>query len=202
MMDEDIYDSLSYVMPHLRHGLWHFTSLDNFRSIVASGSLDPNRGQFPYNHGQTKYYYGGQHEYLSLFDFETANESEYREIASTWAPFITEFKPYTVGIKIKRDLVTELIPNDWDNRRHNANFIPFVECWSVHAIPVEAFEKILITTWFTDVDRALIVYEAPFQIAILNDIDEALDRKLSPEEIVKIRQSLADFLGVPIEEIP
>jgi hypothetical protein len=65
--EEDLIQPLYYEF--LQGRLFHRTHVVGFKGIQETGHIIPNKGQFPYTHVQSPYYFGGRNHYVCLFDF-------------------------------------------------------------------------------------------------------------------------------------
>jgi hypothetical protein len=139
------------LMPLLRKGILHRTSIEGYKGICQSGYIMPNKGQFPFSYPQSKIYYGHSMGYICLFDFESSREEDYRINHHTWAKFIRDHEPVTIIFRLNREkLGDKLLPNSHPPKLgeegHKA-FIPFVEVWYPEAIPLSSVDSYIITWW-------------------------------------------------------
>lgn len=151
-------ESIVYpLMPILKKGILHRTGLQGYKGIKQSGHIEPNLGQFPYSYPQSKTYYGGSNGFICLFDFESAEEEDYRAIHLTWGQFLTDHKPITIIMRLNRQkLVQKLIPNSDAPKIGDPkyrSYIPYVETWYPEPIPLSAVENYIVTFWNRDADK-------------------------------------------------
>jgi hypothetical protein len=138
------------LMPLLRAGILHRTSVDGFRGIYKTGKILSNSGgRFPETYPQTKASYGFSIDCISLFDFESAREEDYRRTYHFWGGFFSDCKPITIIFKLDRQqLAQNLIPNSErplpDEKEHKLS-IPYVEVWYPGEIPYEAIDSYIVT---------------------------------------------------------
>jgi hypothetical protein len=136
---------LAPVLEDLRRGLWHTTTLKGYAGIRASGAIEPNRGQFPFNFIDTPTSYAFFKGYVSLFDFASATEDQCAMHYPAWAQY---FEGFRVAIEIVReDVAAGLI--GYERARADAGsrmLIPHVEAWHDGAIPISATRRYLFIT--------------------------------------------------------
>jgi|GEM_PF-1930749 len=173
----------SYVyplMPLLKNGVFHVTSIKGFRRIQQCDFIIPNKGQFHCKHPQTKHYYGYSKGYICLFDFESSNEQDYITNYLTWQHFFGDYEPFTIVLKLSRQkLADKLIPNSNPPQKVSEpeykGFIPFVECWYPEKIPFSAIDSFIVVS----TNREKYVYE--FEEFSKDEIAK-LNQKLKPVE--------------------
>lgn len=138
------------LMPLLCTGILHRTSVDGFRGIYKTGKILSNsRGRFPETYPQTKVSYGFSIDCISLFDFESAREEDYRKNYPIWGGFFSDCKPITTIFKLDRQqLAQNLIPNSErplpDEKDYKLS-IAYVEVWYPREIPYEAIDSYIVT---------------------------------------------------------
>ncbi len=143
------------MMHLLRTGVLHTTSVKGFRGIRESGSIQHNKGQFLYAHGQTKRAsYGHSKGYICLFDFESADEKQYLT-HHMWPEFFYNLKPVTITLKLNREQLAEkLIPNSARPKPGEKGFrealpyvlaLPLIEVWYPDDIPTSAIDSYIVT---------------------------------------------------------
>lgn len=145
--------------------LWHRTSTESLRAILASGHIYPNKGRFPMTYPQSRLCYGRAINAVCLFDFNSASEDEIFWQSIKWGPFVTDQKPATVWIEIPRSrLDSSRLSSALDFRGGNLlyvpvpageeglfsggkyvpTFIPYIEAWHRGPIAVSAFSRYLV----------------------------------------------------------
>jgi hypothetical protein len=130
------------LVPLLKTGLIHRTSIDGWKGIQSSGFIKPNSGEFLYTYEKSAEGYGASNGYVCLFDFESASEDDYSRMYHNWSPFFCDQRPATIILKLNRDALEEqLIPNSTppNNCPKDGTFhLPYVEAWYPSTIPVSA----------------------------------------------------------------
>lgn len=147
---QSFHQSMVYrLMPLLRKGIFHRTSIDGYKGIRQTGCILPNKGDFPFSYPQSKVYYGYAMSYVCLFDFESAREEDYRGNHHIWANFFYDHKPLTIILRLNRlMLANKLIPNSVRPKPGEAGYksaIAYVETWYPEAIPVSAIDGYIVT---------------------------------------------------------
>jgi hypothetical protein len=141
---------ISKIYPLLRGGLFHRTSIEGYRGIRSSGQIFPNRGQFPFTYPQSKHYLAFSKGYVSLFDFGSIRDQDCISIHHTWGQFFFDQKPITIILRLNRDSLSQLIPNNSAPKRSAPDYrsyIPYVEAWYPEAIPVEAIDSFIVVMY-------------------------------------------------------
>ena len=148
-------------MQYLIGGLWHATSEDRFKLIVASGAIQPepdlpDSERWGTANGLNGYPYTRMIGGVSLFDFENFNENKYeREFpASNWRNFTPYNGRWTrmVWIEINRTSVQsnlvspkELLRKRKENEAYRHRLMPHIESAHLGRIPISNFLRILST---------------------------------------------------------
>jgi hypothetical protein len=123
------------------HGhLWHRTSLPSLAGILRDGEIVPNTGQLSATFRESECSYGRHLGAVSLFDFDSSDESYIIYQQSIWVNVLTQYPYATVLICIHRDaldrskliLPTEVKPLDPEGR----TYMPGVEALHIGRIPV------------------------------------------------------------------
>lgn len=148
------------LMPLLRRGIFHTTTIEGYKGIRQSGNILPNKGDFPFRYPQSKTYYGYSMGYICLFDFESAREEDYRGNHYWWADFFCDHRqPVTIVLKLNRQaLAGKLIPNSARPKLDEVGYVPaiaYVEVWYPEAIPVSAIDGFIITWWDSEAHKLL-----------------------------------------------
>lgn len=140
---------LMNLFPLLRSGILHRTGIQGYRGIQREGHIIANQGQYPYSYPQSRTYFAHSKGYISLFDFESAEEEDCISIHHTWGHFFCDHKPVTIVLRLDREaLKPDLIPNSAAPRLGcdgYKGYIPYVEVWFPKPIPVSAVESYIIT---------------------------------------------------------
>lgn len=165
LSEEEIRDfTESYIaplFPLLRQGIYHRTSIKNYRQICEVGYILPNDGTFPFTYPQSKNSYAFTKGYIALFDFETASVKQCVSQCDKWSSFFTDQKPVTVVLRLDRkQLEDKLKPNCVRPKPGDEDYkiaIPFVEVWYPEPIPVSAIQSRIITS------RPSISYKIAFE---------------------------------------
>src|SRR2546422_7970957 len=95
------------LMPLLKEGIFHATNIEGYRAIRRTGMILPNKGELPFSYPQSEAYYGYSMGYVSLFDFESAQEEGYRGNHHMWAGFLTDRRPVTIVLKLNRQKLAD-----------------------------------------------------------------------------------------------
>lgn len=124
--------------------VFHSCSLQNFISIMKDGFIYPNKGQYNSRYPQSKTNIGGQHKWISLFNF---NKTPF-EIMTTycdWIQFLTDQSPLTILITLKDNFKLHTIKNPFCNKNNlpTSHCIAYVEEWYEVPISVQDFETIV-----------------------------------------------------------
>lgn len=123
----------------LRCGLYHLTSVQGYRGIQRSGSIQPNDGRFPNTFPQSANSYGRSRGYVSLFDFETPTIRQCVHMRPVWDNFFTKRGAAKVLLKLDRNrLAASLIPNEAaleEPVRNRGVWLRHVEVWHPESIP-------------------------------------------------------------------
>jgi hypothetical protein len=143
---ESFRESYIYpIMPRIQDGIFHITDRKGALGILDTGFIEPNKGQFPYNHAQSAFYYGGKKGYICLFDFGSALETDYAANHVVWQSFFVNFNPQTMVLRLNRERLPKLIPNSAAPREYG--YIGYVEAWYPERIAVDAISGGFITRW-------------------------------------------------------
>jgi hypothetical protein len=138
------------LMPRLKKGLLHCTSIEGYKGIRQDGNIRPNTGQFPYSYPQSASYYGSN-GYICLFDFEFVQEKDYRKNYYFWEDFIySRNKPKIILRLNRKTLKKKLIPSVAAPKPGEENYKPkiaFVESWYPEDISVSAIDSYICTFW-------------------------------------------------------
>lgn len=148
MCNEEFRGSfVSKLFSYLKKGLWHTTSSKGLTGILHDGFILPNNGERLFSYPQTENSYAFLHEYVALFDFESATERQCIEEHLKWATFFTRYDPLTIAIELSRENIKQwLIPPRRAEQEVDFSqmWIPYVECWSSKPIPKEAIVRCLL----------------------------------------------------------
>jgi hypothetical protein len=144
------------------HGhLWHRTSRLSLQGILRDGAIVPNLGQLPQAFGQLKVSYSRHLGAVSLFDFDTEDESKIFEHEWEWGTVLIAKLPGGVVIRIQRNALDQtklLLPTEItcgdprlaplsDEIRQMRMVIPAVEALYTDRIPTAAFNGFLMTAF-------------------------------------------------------
>ena len=147
------------LMPHLKKGLLHCTSIEGYKGIRQDENIRPNIGQFPYSYPQSKSYFGSN-GYICLFDFESVLEEDYRKNHKIWEDFIYSrsiSKVFTIILRLNREFLSKkLIPNSAAPKPGEKEYKPkigFVEVWYPEAIPLSAIDSYIFTLWDSELRK-------------------------------------------------
>jgi hypothetical protein len=144
------------LMPRLKKGLLHCTSIEGYKGIHQDGNIRPNTGQFPYSYPQSASYYGSN-GYICLFDFEFVQEKDYRKNYDFWEDFIySRNKPKIILRLNRKTLKKNLIPNSAAPKSGEKGYkpkIPFVEAWYPKDIPISAINSYIFTLWNSELGK-------------------------------------------------
>jgi hypothetical protein len=84
--------------------LWHLTSFQSLKSILKTGSINPNiNGQFPYSYSQSANSISHRLGAISLFDFDSQSVAEICENSIDWESFFYDRGDWPVVIRISRN---------------------------------------------------------------------------------------------------
>jgi hypothetical protein len=141
------------------HGaLWHRTSIDSLRAILASGGIKPNDGSRSYTYRDSQNSYGRLFGAVSLFDFDSEGEERILNEECKWGQFLTDRGNLTVIIQLDRSLLSGdgrlKLPAEitgtsgpriqTDLGEGYSVVIPWVEAAYHGVIPTSAFRRYLI----------------------------------------------------------
>jgi hypothetical protein len=142
------------------HGhLWHGTSPESLDAILRDGQITPNIGQFPSTFPQSKVSYSRHMCAISLFDFDTENESLIFDQEFKWGSVLIASLPATKAlIRINREALDRtnlLVPIEISQRdrrldclpddvRKMQMYIPCVEALHIGPISTSAFAGLIL----------------------------------------------------------
>ena len=138
---------LNSVFPLLRSGLWHTTSPNGWRGILAEGFIRPNKGERPFSYPQSETHYAAIKGCVALFDFENARESESISQFSNWSQFFMSSDAIRIAIQLDRNaLAPKLIP--YTIAKSEVGMwkagIPYVECFYCGDINITNASRFLL----------------------------------------------------------
>jgi hypothetical protein len=161
-MESPITPSPAFLPPWARlrgrGHLWHRTSLQSLEGILRDGEIVPNTGQLQPTSLQSKVSYAWHLNAVSLFDFDTVDESSVSEYG--WGTVFTSELPIVVLIRLRReapDRAKLLLPTEIrgdrrldilpDEIRQKHMVIPAVEALHIGPISASAFSGFILTTF-------------------------------------------------------
>ena len=164
------------ILPALRKGLIHCTSLSALASIFRIGKILPNDGSFPFTYPQSQNSYASHNRAVSLFDFETPSVAELLDEKWKWGSFFFVHKP-TIALRLDRDcLKTDLIPNNAAKQEvgFKKMWIPRVEVWYPEPIPVEVICGYVLAVSQRDFSGVEITQFGEVRHKIIKEIEETV----------------------------
>lgn len=147
------------LIPTLRKGPFHCTSIDGLSSIMKTRTILPNDGNRPFTFGQSENSYAVYKKAISLFDFNDYDTNVIEcELRKCW--FI--HKPVTMIILLDRDKTSsDIIPNEEAKTEvgFKKMWIPKIECWYPTSIPTSFVTLYIAVCGVDDCDYELIDIE-------------------------------------------
>jgi hypothetical protein len=166
------------LMPLLRTGVLHSTSIDGYKGIRETGKILPTTGDLPFSYPQSRTYYGYSMGWVCLFDFESAREEDYGGTHHLWSDFFLSHKRKhraTIVLKLNRlQLEHKLILNCSRPKLGEPGYKPaiaYIEAWYPEAIPTSAIYSYIVT-WRNRIKRLFEFQE--FSIETLEQLDEKI----------------------------
>lgn len=133
------------IVAHLKHRLFHCTSIEGLRGIERDGCIRYNDGAFQSSDPQSADGHGRRITAISLFDFESASESEIVDQESLWLYFLSHFDPITAVILLNSNLRENIILHAGaKSERDHPMYIPYVEAWFRDSISVGSIDGVLL----------------------------------------------------------
>ena len=129
---------LCRLLPVVRRGLYHLTSICGLKGIRHKSYILPNNGEFPDTYTQSAKSFGRRYGYVSLFDFETPTEEQILAEYHKWEGFFYRHKPVTVLIGLdRRKLEPKLLPNETAKQTvgYGIPWMPHIEVWYPEPLP-------------------------------------------------------------------
>lgn len=144
----------------LRGGIWHTTSSERFKGILATGSIlpeppIPDRERWVTDAGSTQYPFVRSIGGVSLFDFAGFDEVVYGEKYpnSMWRTFVPCFCEWDEAIWIELDRYAiansfidgKLVVERWKRQGElGRSIMPIIEAAHIGPIPISAFRRIFM----------------------------------------------------------
>ena len=147
--------SLESLIDTLRIGVYHATSVVNYRLIVSSGGIRYNDGELPFSFGESRLSNCFDLNAVSLFDFETPTiETIFDTISHMkWEPVLFRHRPaILLGIR-RGDLPGKLIEYAEAKRRCGlGGIIPHIEVCHIGTIPISIVFQTVVASRSDTVD--------------------------------------------------
>ena len=109
----------SPLLDELRQGLCHVTSKGNFNQIMDTGVIQPNMGQLPFSHSQSKDCNALHLGAVSILDLQTPSLQYILELTQwvKWSPIVLRHNPAIILRLQRRNLPQEVIDHEEAKRR-------------------------------------------------------------------------------------
>jgi hypothetical protein len=165
------------IVAHLKHHLFHCTSIEGLCGIERDGCIRYNDGAFQPSYPKSAHGYGRRITAISIFDFEGASESEIVNQEILWLSFLSYFDPITAVILLNSNLRENIkIPAAVQAERDRPMYIPYVEAGFHNSIQVDSIEGVLL------------VYDKnPDNFKVFSRLEEAIEA--IPDRVKKIAQN-------------
>lgn len=152
-----------HLLPTIRLGLFHCTTVQGVRGIIQAGSIIPNKGKFEFTYPQSANSYALSKGWISLFDFAGTTEEHCISQHWKWESFFISRTTIKIALKLDREkLISKLISNSARPRLGHENYkiaIPYVEAWYPEPIKIQYIYGCLIAFPLREKDNSYEIIE-------------------------------------------